>query len=427
MWPNIILVFLFVYVFIWSVKRKYKLLILISVIWLTTAVVSTVYSLNPYIVMSKELQLEPYLYLFVCFLISIYPIYVTEKLNISQKFIICNSDIFNVTILVLALVSYEPLLETLMRISTKGINNLADIYISERSSASFDSRGYFSLVGRFFFSVVDYFKFISVPLFLYYLTLPRRKTFITIGLACAVLNPIMFNLANGQRFLLVLSFYSFIFNFILLIPLFTKETIRKIVRYGLILLGMLLILFVSISISRFGKNSHYEAAGYGGIYQILRYFGESFYNFNTEGYWIENHTWGRNSFTTYYSYFDPNNSYSIGKQNEITGVITNIFYTYIGNFIIDFGKVITVIIFLMLSALLTSKVKNIRGYLKLGTLILISLYANIVLFGTTYFVYQNGFIHLVWTFLYIILLNGCTTNKDRLRIIKKQYGTKRNS
>ncbi|CAG9892646.1 hypothetical protein BOVA604_1530 [Bacteroides ovatus] len=427
MWPNITLVFLFICVFIWSIKHKYKLLVLISAIWLSTAIVSSFYSLNPYIVMSKELLLEPYLYLFGCFLICIYPLYAAEKLNISQKIIIYNSDIFNITILVLALVSYEPLLETLIRISTKGIDNLADVYISERAGTNFDSRGYFSFVGRFFFNIVDYFKFISVPLFLFYLTLPKRKIFITIGLACAVLNPVMFNLANGQRFLLVLTFYSFIFNFILLIPLFAKSVIKKILRYGLISLGMLLILFASISISRFGKNSDYDAAGYGGIYQVLRYFGESFYNFNTEGYWIKNHTWGRNSFTTYYSYFDPNNSYSIGKQNEITGIITNIFYTYIGNFVIDFGKVITTIIFLISSILLTSKVKRIRKYLKLGNLILISLYANIILFGTTYFVYQNGFIHMVWTLLYIIILNGCTTNRDGLRIVKKEYGTKRNS
>lgn len=71
-------------------------------------------------------------------------------MNISQKIIIYNSDIFNITILVLALVSYEPLLETLIRISTKGIDNLADVYISERAGTNFDSRGYFSFVGRFF-------------------------------------------------------------------------------------------------------------------------------------------------------------------------------------------------------------------------------------------------------------------------------------
>ena len=42
--------------------------------------------------------------------------------------------------------------------------------------------------------------------------------------------------------------------------------------------------------------------------------------------------------------------------------------------------------------------------MKFGSIILINIYVNILLFGTTYFIYQNGSYHLLWAIVVALLI-----------------------
>lgn len=89
----------------------------------------------------------------------------------------------------------------------------------------------------------------------------------------------------------------------------------------------------------------------------------------------------------------------IDAQNDIIGVTTNVFSTYIGNFVMDYGLVVTAIIIVVTSILMLVFVRGQNRCLGVNYLILLYLYANILLFGTTYFVYQNGFIHMLFAIM----------------------------
>lgn len=176
------------------------------------------------------------------------------------------------------------------------------------------------------------------------------------------------------------------------------ELRKKIAKYAIIAISTISVLFISISISRFGQNDDQE---YGTLFSIILYEGESFYMFNTEAYHVEKYLDGRSVLQTFYSYF-----YNIGRDSDVieyynwkTGILTNIFYTYIGVFVMDYGLVKAFIILMLLALIFIfiSKSAVRAKNLNLGTLILMSLYSNIFLFGTTYWVYQNTFIHLLFT------------------------------
>lgn len=380
-----------------SYKYDNKIILLISVIWSICALMGILYTLNPFRPMYYPLEPLPFIYLFAIFIITLFPFVNFNENYIDKCVIHYNGAIFSFVVYVLALCSYLPTIEIIVKIASQGISNLANDYADH-----VDTRSHFSFIGKYMFSVVDYFKFVTpVMIFVYFAEQKVRPVWQSIGMILATILPMLNNLAGGQRYYVMLLAYSLLYNFILFKDKISDEIKRKIFKVLIVVSPIVLIIFVSISISRFGKSSSYDEE-FGTGYQFIRYMGESMDNFNTESWHITKHLGGHNTFTTFYSYFLGINR-DIQEDNDITGVTTNVFSTYVGNLVMDYGVVNTAVYICVCVVFVLMLIRHRRKCIGLESLLLMYLYANILLFGTTYFVYQNGFIHFVFAIFMALL------------------------
>ena len=305
--------------------------------------------------------------------------------------------------------SIEPLIEIVSVIFSRGLGGLADVYI-ENAGQGYDQKSMFTFIGRFLYSIEDYMKFIAIPLFFLYITVKRKQKIIIICLVLAILNPVLFSLANGHRFYLITAASSFLFNYFLFkdrIPIDYQKMIKK---YSLYVLSGVGVLFLAISISRFGSGSDYQVEGYGTAYQFIRYLGESHSRFNSDVYHQDYFFDGRNSWRGFF-----NEELDIKDANTTAGFITNVFFTYIGDFVMDYGLYTTFAIFTIASIFMYLSINRIKRRISLVSIIIINLYANILLFGFTYFVYMNGFKMFIFSIMVSILIM-ISSNKNNLVI-----------
>lgn len=390
---------LYVFLLAYAIMRRHGILIMISSIWLLCAIIGIIYSLIPFTLTNNDITFAPYLYLFVLFIIGLLPISMLRPIDGEELKVVYNERIVYGIVVILAICSYIPLVESLIHITFSGIDNLASIY--EEMPDDFDKRAYFTIIGRIFFSVEDYFEFITPTLFFVYVTMfKEKKMWILIGLVVALLNPLFNNLANGQRYYAVVFVYMILYNYLLFYKMIDEEQRKFLGQLSLIVGGILGLLFVSISLNR-TTNGTEEL---GAAYQFVRYLGESMYNFNTDCYWITDYVGGEHSLKGFYTYFGINNT-SIDDQSSLLDIVSNNFYTYIGAFVMDFGLFFSFLFLSLLALLFFILIRKLDKEVNIGILIIISLYANILLFGTTYFIYENGFIHFVWAvFLSVFLL-----------------------
>jgi oligosaccharide repeat unit polymerase len=371
---------------------------MISAIWLLCAVIGIIYSLIPFTQTNNDITFAPYLYLFVLIMIGLLPISMLRPIDGKELKVVYNEGIVYGIVVVLAVCSFIPLLESLIQIAFSGLDNLASIY--EERPDDFDTRAYFSFIGRIFYSVEDYFEFLTPTFFFVYVTMfKEKKMWIVIGLVVALLNPLFNNLANGQRYYAVVFVYMILYNYLLFYKMIDEQQRKFLGQLALIIGGIMGLLFVSISLNRTTDGTEELGAAYG----FVRYMGESMYNFNTDCYWITDYVGGEQSLKGFYSYLGIDNT-SIEDRSSLLGIVSNNFYTYIGAFVMDFGLIFTFIFLSLVALLFYILISKLDKEVNIGILIIISLYANILLFGTTYFIYENGFIHFVWAILLSVFL-----------------------
>ena len=389
---------LYVFLLAYAIMRRHGILIMISAIWLLCAVIGIIYSLIPFTQTNNDITFAPYLYLFVLIMIGLLPISMLRPIDGKELKVVYNEGIVYGIVVVLAVCSFIPLLESLIQIAFSGLDNLASIY--EERPDDFDTRAYFSFIGRIFYSVEDYFEFLTPTFFFVYVTMfKEKKMWIVIGLVVALLNPLFNNLANGQRYYAVVFVYMILYNYLLFYKMIDEQQRKFLGQLALIIGGIMGLLFVSISLNRTTDGTEELGAAYG----FVRYMGESMYNFNTDCYWITDYVGGEQSLKGFYSYLGIDNT-SIEDRSSLLGIVSNVFYTYIGAFVMDYGLFFSFILLSLVALLFYRIITKLDKEVNIGILIIISLYANMLLFGTTYFIYENGFIHFVWAIILSVFL-----------------------
>ncbi len=389
---------LYVFLLAFAIMRRHGILIMISSIWLLCAVIGIIYSLIPFTQTSHDITIAPYLYIYILFIIGLLPISLLRPIDGDEIKVVYNEGIVYGIVVVLAICSYIPFIESFIQIAFSGLDNLASNY--EDRPDDFDNRAYFTFIGRFFYSVEEYFEFLTPTFLFVYVTMFKEKEmWIVLGLIVALLNPLFNNFANGQRYYAVVFVYMILYNYLLFYKMIDERQRKMLGQLTLVVGAFLGLLFISISLNRTSNGTE----ELGAAYQFVRYLGESMYNFNTDCYWITDYVGGEHSLKGFYTYLGINNT-TIGDRTSILGVISNNFYTYIGAFVMDFGLFPTFVFLSLVALFFYILVRWLDKEINIGILIVISLYANMLLFGTTYFIYENGFIHFVWAIILSVIL-----------------------
>lgn len=138
--------------------------------------------------------------------------------------------------------------------------------------------------------------------------------------------------------------------------------------------GAALVAFIVTTIFRF-TSSNYEEIAISDWF--IRYFGESFCNYNTECWYFKEKTWGHNTL----AYFvEDSGQRDYQKLVPITGIRMNVYFTMFGDMLLDYGYFFTPIIFGIIYFLgYAFKPKN--GIIDLPSLFIFSLLTYIFIQG----------------------------------------------
>ena len=192
---------------------------------------------------------------------------------------------------------------------------------------------------------------------------------------------ILWGVANANRQLEICSAITIFITFFLFRNALPEKTKKTIQIAGCVLAAILVASVLLISVLRFGDERSFL------FYEMFRYFGEAPLNFSSILYEHQNNLlWGVCSFPYLFGI-------SIDQRRSImstsVGIVSYIFYSFIGNFVVDFGKTLTFLGGMVISGctFATKIFKNSSARVSLGKIILIQLWANMCFQGVFFFAY----------------------------------------
>lgn len=337
----------------------------------------------------NELTLFPFIYLYIMLMIAISPVL---KFN--------NEDCAAIEephMPTFKLVSWLIIISTILSIPTfieaiqegQFLNLLVDesagkdMYDESMSSADEAGSGISHIPNIIFNAFSD----ISIFLFFYYLTLSNRSRLILIGLAISMFAALMSPMLSGLRANTIITGFTIIVAYALLKKYYT-DRIRRIAKIiGVVLLFITVLPIVAITSSRYDDGEN------GAIKSTLYYVGQANLNFNNYGLDNNGIRYGDRTFNLAKRIIDPSTPTNYVERRikyPNLHMDDNIFYTFIGDFTLDFGPWIAPIIIILFSLFIRIKTRMKEDTITFHQLLLIYLVACICMQGGMYlFAYSD--------------------------------------
>lgn len=256
--------------------------------------------------------------------------------------------------------------------------------------------------------IIGHVAYFAIPLFFYNLCFnPDKKIFNSI-LLLSSLSPVFLGVLNVDR---SKTFY-WVLLFIMCFFWFRKNLVEKsqrvfLKRIGFIVLGFLLLYFISVSISRFGERDSGTEGGF------VIYAGQSFLNFVNlwDNYNNPDFTFAR--VFPFFNYFFGSNI-QVGDWNDIaymkSGMHINIFFTYLGMFLVDLGKLSVFVAVFVVNRIASCLVRrqNNRSITFLSDILILFAVAIIVQCGVISYFYSgiDRFIGLLFILLFCFIFKS---------------------
>lgn len=257
--------------------------------------------------------------------------------------------------------------------------------------------------------VLNAFSDIAILLFFYYLTLPKKHWLLIGGLSLAVIMHILMPIMSGLRGSVVVALFTIIAAYFLMRSYLSARLRKWIDVTGIVLFCIIAIPLAAITISRFNS----EDGGAGG--SVVYYGGQAPLNFNNYGLDAGGIRNGDRTFNLVKKLIDPSTPINYVDRREkyfYLKMDDNIFYTFVGDFTLDFGPYIAPLIFLLFTGLILLLTKPQENSIAFHQLLLIYLVVCICMQGgMLLFTYSDtaGLKLVVLFCLYIAC--ACTTRR----------------
>ncbi|MBR8719420.1 hypothetical protein IX307_000598 [Bacteroides pyogenes] len=351
----------------------------------------------------NTLTIFPYVYLFIMILLSLKPIMSFDKSNVLGLVAPKPSLIaaFTYVFILLALVSLPSTIiemrsgiTLLLLDSSAGADLYADAHgggVNVKTLAD---------VPKYLFSI---FSYISILIFYYYLTKPRLKKFVLFGLSICMLYNLLRPISLGLRTDTVMAIYAILAGYVIMRRWIPKERRKNILMAGSSVGAMVIGLMLILSISRFTNS----VGGVGGT--NLDYIAQSSLNFNNYGLDAGGIRYGDRTCRIFKEVLGFENVPSgiVGRRAKYQNMKMNdsIFYTFVGDFTLDFGPIVAFIIFLLYSLWFTKLSRVNDGVITFSRLLVVYLEILIPLQGGMYlFTFSDGGNYSLMAFAFTALL-----------------------
>jgi len=223
---------------------------------------------------------------------------------------------------------------------------------------------------------------ISFLLFMYYLTLDKNKWYILFGFCCAISISLLNSISKGLRTGTVLNLISIIVAFLLLKQWIPAKRIKFLRAIGSVILGLLLSLIVVFTISRFTNSSS------GALDSQIYYTGSANLNFNQYGLDNGGIRYGDRTANYFKKWLGFDNVPMSQKERHTKypqlKINDSSFYTFVGDFTIDYGPIAPIFIFILLFKGIDKLSKPKGGTIKFYQLIPLYVSIQICTHGSFY-------------------------------------------
>lgn len=367
-------------------------------VWLLSSIASYVY----YTIYAQFFRIdidvngEALIYLFVCFFISIFPFINIQCSNwgIENNYRILKT--FAVFIIALNLLPF--LANTLYFLTHSSVTDMGEKYGGDITTIT----GLPSMLQRY----ATYLRVFTTVIFFYLLSCKRKTSiYIYLGLIMAMVNPVLNNLNQGSRYAFVLETLYTLAIYFIFAPHINDKAKKMLRKVGVGMVSIFGFYFAMITINRFTDSFEFQDESPILISTSL-YAGESSVNFSTMMWGNKNYTNGDNCF---YIFKYLVGAYPTEKRNaEMLQVKSklplNTFFTYIGDFYIDFGPFGAFALITLISLTAINLVKRIKRRFSFCDLIWIAMIIKVIISGFTYFPYMNVPYEIVYSIIVNILL-----------------------
>ena len=399
-----VIFFLILFIYYYKKNRHLGLSTALLAIYLLVTIISTALFLAPESKQFfKPIHFFPSIYLLLIFYMFSYPIL---RLNEKKIEVISRTNhlyiyAFSLFIIFVYLssgvdiiVNFNKLIVNLF-IDTQYAKELYD-----NSRSTLNEKG-FAFLGVVSASLRDFPQF----LLLYILTFKKKNKTIIIGLTFAVIISLLSGLVNGLRGNVIFVVLSSLFCFLIFKKFYTKKVLRTIKIISLTVLIAITIPFILLSNSRFDSgnsvyhNSDYATLMYSG--QSLLYFNN--YAFDNNG--LRNGDRTINLFKGLLWEDTPKNQEERSRKHRKLHISDEVFSTFLGEFVFDFGPIITLLIFSLFSIFSIIKTR-VKRKVSLEKIVLLYFIWNTLTFGVFLFPYSDisGNLRIVCLLLFVFLV-----------------------
>lgn len=222
-------------------------------------------------------------------------------------------------------------------------------------------------------SIIGEGGYFMIVFFFYSVCALKEKLSFNLLILLSSLSPVLMGFVNIDRSKMAYWFLLFVLSYVLFRPhIVTKRQKRLIKNIAIIFLGLIILYMAVITIARFGER---ESGATGGL---LVYLGQPFINFCN----IWDNLWGQgiviNRVFPITHFIFGGTQIDIDYVNSLFakyGVHTNVFTSFLGVFLIDFGHVAAVFFPIIISKVTTTL---LRPYFKSSVL---TLHSAIIVIG----------------------------------------------
>ena len=392
-------------IYLWKKKKSWICIVIVGM-WAFSAFCgifytsSTVYRNGRY-----ETSIEPFIYLFCALCVSLMPFMRQTVVDI-QRIQYNNRrwlDLFCIGVGILAIEPFVEAIYHLIDFIITGRFLLLGANYDDVATGQMDALIQRSSIGAKLTTAMLMLKVVTPLLFFYYLQYKNRNRYILIGLFIAAIVPALANVSVGSK-TEIIFFLTYMIGLYLMLGKTLETSARKLMRKLIISAGCIVIaMVIGLSIGRYIIGGHGDGENSVGAY-LFQYTAESMYNFNENAYHELRPLHG--SMTC----FPPMKalgllSDQIDDRRDYNSMHmmgpAHLFYSYFGDFYLDFGFVGAFFIFIITS-LLFSKIK-IKQNMSLTSLSLFSLYLYAMMNSLFYFCFKANWMSIYGSLLFFII------------------------
>ena len=362
------------------------------------AILSVIYYVDYYGIFAEKLTLFPLIYLYLMMMIGLRPL-LTFSNGDYQSIEAPSKPLFNVLVyfyIFLSIIIVPDIIANmqeglvLLMTDTDGGQELYNLRASSHVQQD-------AAISNIFAIFYNFLSPTCIFLFFYYLTLPNRKKWVLIMLAVSVVVRVLDSLSKGQRTEPAMIFLVFLATFFLMKPFFEEKTKRRITIVSFGALVALLIPFILLTNSRFERSEQGSVGGvvsYAGMAPIV------FDNYCLDAGGIRYGDRTAPEFKRLVGFSNGRAKYSRLKIDAYW------FYTYVGDFVLDYGPIGAFIIFIVFSSFFTGMTKHKRGKpFPFHKLLLVYFAMSVCVQGGMYlfnFAHYNNYSIMAILLLYIV-------------------------